>query len=174
MANNALAILQQGRPPSKFSAAFEEKSNITAPVTVPSLSPGGKRWTITLNGKSTVVQRRSQEGDLEPMPIMRVVVVDYNQRRGRAYYEGTYNPDEVKPPLCWSEDGIVPENDVEQKQASKCELCPHSKKTTDSSGRETTACKEHRMLAVIPVGTLLKTPMLLRLKISITSDWDGR
>ena len=69
-------------------AIAEHGGNITSGQTVNSLSPGGKIWSVTLDGNKTVLTYE-QDGDKIPVPHFKGVVLDYNPRRGRAYYEGT-------------------------------------------------------------------------------------
>jgi hypothetical protein len=131
-------------------------------------------WSIAMKGESTPLFRTDPDGDQVPLATMQVVILDYAHERGRTYYAGAYNADNVKPPVCWSNDGIVPDQSVAEKQHETCAGCPQSIKgsrTTDN-GKATAACSQHRMLAIVPAQDLGFTP--LRLKIPITSDWDGQ
>lgn len=175
MASNALTMFDpKAGLPAHVANFFgsDEGSNIENRQSVPSLSPEGKMWTISLNGDKTKLLKRNSDGDMEPVNIMRVVVLDYAKRRGRAYYEGTYDPGNVSAPICWSDDGIAPDASVQDKKSSKCDTCPlaaKGSKITDS-GKAVTACSQHRMLAIVPANKLDFEP--LRLKIAITSDFD--
>lgn len=155
-------------------AAFQEdpkNSNIQDRSSTPTLSPSGKAWTVIINGEKTPMMKRNAEGDEEPIPVFRAVVVDYAKQRGRAYYEGTYDPNEIKAPDCWSNDGRLPDASVEHKQSPKCEGCPMSAKGSRVVGtRSMVACSSHLMLALVPASKLDFTP--LRLKLAITSIWD--
>jgi hypothetical protein len=166
-----IELFKPNAVPAHAQALFED-SNIADKQTVPSLGYEGKVWSVALDGKKTRLTKRNADGDEEPVSVMKVVVLDYAKRRGRTYYEGGYNPDKPAAPLCWSDDGIAPDASVAQKQSPTCEGCPWSIKgsrTTDT-GVQTTACSQHRMLAVVPANKLDFTP--LRLKIAITSDYD--
>lgn len=68
-------------------AFFDEESNIKPKTTVPSMGYEGKVWSISINGEKTKLMKKNEDGDNMPLGIMRVVVLGYNQRRGRAYYE---------------------------------------------------------------------------------------
>lgn len=173
--SNALAVLDQ-RPqvPAHIGSFFDESANIKERNTVPSLGYTGKVWAISVNGETTKLTKRTEDGDVEPVQIMQVVILDYNQKRGRTYYPGNYDPDKTSQPTCWSEDGITPHQSVKEKGAAKCSECPFAvkgSKVTDS-GKATTACSQHRMVAVVPANKLDFTP--LRLKLAITSDYDGQ
>src|SRR3989304_4336317 len=77
-------------------------TNIVERTSVPSLSYEGKSWTLIKDGNKTKLQSKNDDGDMVPIPIMRMVVLNYNPERGRAYYPGLYNPSESKQPDCWS------------------------------------------------------------------------
>jgi hypothetical protein len=180
----------QAGAPAHVAHFFDDAgTNIAPRTTVPSLSPEGKTWTISLNGQKTKLQRRNADGDLEPLPIMKAVILDYNKQRGRAYYEGSYDPANASAPICWSDDGVTPDDSLpgpfaagtqvepgsSRKISAACANCPMAvkgSKTTDN-GKAVTACAQHRMLAVVPDPALgLKDIPPLRLKIAMTSDWD--
>lgn len=172
--------------PAHLSKFFGEVgSNIEDRQTVPSLSYEGKVWQISLDGQKTkLMAKPNEDGDVLPLGVMRVVVLDYAKRRGRAYYEGAYDPAKPGKPVCWSDDGVAPDSSLPDtlpagaeantphKISLKCESCPMSakgSKVTDN-GKAVTACAQHRMLAVVPSNRLDFEP--LRLKIAMTSDWD--
>lgn len=174
--------------PAHIAAFFDDQgSNIQDRVSVPSLSPQGKMWTISLNGAKTKLERRNPDGDMEPVSVMKVVILDYNQRRGRAYYEGEYDPAKEAAPVCWSVDGIKPDDslppplapgtvaepDTQRKISLACASCPMSVKGSKitTQNKAVSACGQHRMLAIVPAHKLDFEP--LRLKIAMTSDYDA-
>ena len=145
--------------------------NIAEKASVPSLTYGGKVWTMVIGGEKKILRRKNEEGDQENVQILRVVVLDYAKQRGRALYEGAYDDANPRQPECWSEDGKKPHVAVEAPQCSSCEVCPKAAKGSKIvDGREMIACAQHRMLAVVPANNLEFEP--LRLKIAVTSDWD--
>lgn len=174
MSNELTMFDPKAGMPAHVASFFgsDEGSNIVERATVPSLSPQGKTWTISLNGDRTQLMKRDADGEVIPVSVMKVIILDYAKRRGRAYYEGAYDPANESAPVCWSEDGIAPPNTVEKKQSEKCETCPMAAKGSKISdnGKAVTACSQHRMLAIIPANKLDFPP--LRLKIAITSDFD--
>src|SRR5574343_648536 len=136
MAKNALTVFdsKQVAIPAHLRNIAEEK-NITDRVSVPSLAYGGKVWAIHKDGEKTKITKRDEDGDEIAVPLIRVVVLDYAKRRGRAYYEGSYDPDKPGAPLCWSEDGIKPHESIAAPQHPSCEGCPlaaKGSKVTDS------------------------------------------
>lgn len=152
-------------------AMGELGTNIPDRQTVPSLSYEGKTWQIIKEGNKTKLQAANSDGDMVPIPIMRVVVLNFNADRGRAYYTGTYDPSRTDRPKCWSADGRTPDPSVQEKQSAQCNGCPMSVKGSKvQDGKEMVACSQHRMLAVVPGYDIQADP--LRLKIAVTSDYD--
>jgi len=158
--------------PAYLANALDDMgSNIPDRNTVPSLSYEGKTWTIVMNGNKTKLQSRNSEGDMVPISVMRMVILNFNADRGRAYYEGTYNPAAAAAPKCWSPDSKAPDASVKEKQSTLCQGCPMSVKGSKvQDGKEMVACSSHRMIAIAPAMDLTMDP--LRLKIAVTSDYD--
>lgn len=162
-----------GALPAYLTDTMDEVgTNIVDRGSVPSLSYEGKTWTIKRNGNDTKLQKVDDDGDLIPVSVMRMVILGYNPDRGRAYYEGTYNPANSTSPKCWSADGVKPDDNAEAKQAATCKSCPMSVKGSKigDGGREMIACSSHRMVGIVPAGEIDGEP--LRLKIAVTSDYD--
>ena len=149
-----------------------EGANIQERTSAPTLGYEGKVWQITLDGEKTKLVKRTDEGDEEPLSTMRVVILDYAKRRGRALFEGVYSPDKISAPVCASDDGVTPNVSIETPKSAKCDTCPMSVKGSkvSDSGKMLAACSQHRLLAVIPANNLEFTP--LRMKIAVTSDYD--
>lgn len=173
--------------PDHIASFFGEESNIEDRQTVPSLSYEGKVWTVSANGDKKRLMKTDENGDEAPVGTMRVVILDYAKRRGRALYEGTYDPAKPGKPTCYSEDGIKAHSTVDTEAvmqavanaglsgwSGKCDGCPMANKGSkiNDNGKSVTACSQHRMLALVPANRLDYIP--LRLKLSITSDWDGQ
>lgn len=183
MTENTLTLFDQAAPPEHIREFFETETNIAERETVPSLTYEGRQWTISLKGEKTQLTAPNEEGDHVPISIMRVVVLDYAKRRGRALYTGTYDPSNPGRPSCWSDDGITagvtePAEPIKG-WTGKCAECPMAAKNSkiDDSGRGRVACSQHRMLAVIPATpTKIRFDKFppLRLKLAMTSDWDGQ
>lgn len=159
--------------PDYLKDFLADEENIKPRAGVPTLSYQGRKWSTIINGEKTTFMRRNAEGDEEPVGVLRVIVLDFSQKRGRTFYDGPYNPDTAKRPDCWSADGDTPDASVEAPQASKCGDCPMSVKGSkiNELGKETTACSMHRMVAVVPAGNLDHVPM--RLRLAVTSDFDS-
>lgn len=158
--------------PAHVAAFFESDGNIADKQTVPSLTYGGKVWTIHKDGEKIKMTRKNEDGDTEMVQSIKVVILDYAKSRGRAYYEGAYDPDKPGRPVCWSDDGNKPDASIEAPQAHDCKTCPMSAKGSkiSESGKAVTACAAHRMIVVVPASKPDSTP--LRCKLAITSLFD--
>lgn len=175
---NTTTALTQWNPddgsqlPAYLSSALDEfGTNIPERATVPSLSYKGRNWSVVIDGNETKLEKTNDDGDREPISIMRLVVLDFNGFRGRAFYTGTYNPAQTAAPTCWSGDGEKPDPSVKEPQNSVCNGCPQSIKGSKVvDGREMVACSAHRLIVVAPGFDLAHAP--LRLKIAVTSDYD--
>jgi hypothetical protein len=153
-------------------AAFNDDSNIAVRDSLPTLSFKGKVWRTKIEGEEVQLMRKNADGDTEPVPMVKIVVLDANRNRSRAYYEGSFVEGSSKAPDCWSGDGIKPDKDVKQPCAATCASCPNSVKGSkiNDNGKETTACSATKRVAVLPIAKLTMAPMLL--KIPQTSIWD--
>jgi len=171
---NELTLFDQPQlaVPDYVDEIFGDEGNIEKRASVPSMGYEGKVWSVTVDGNKTKLVKRNEDGDEEPLSVMRVVVLNYNKRRGRSYYAGSYNPEQVSAPLCWSDDGEKPDPSVKEPQCTTCAKCPMDVKGSSitDSGKEVKACSSHRMLALVPAAKLDHMP--LRMKIAVTSDYD--
>ena len=151
----------------------DEESNIAPKMSVPSLSYEGKVWTISLNGEKTKLMKKDADGDEVPLGVFRGVILDYAKHRGRTMYEGNYDPGNVSMPLCWSDDGIAPHENVLDPPSDRCATCPNAVKGSGRSADKTkkvAACSQHLMAVVVPATKLDFAP--LRMKLAITSVYD--
>ena len=168
-----LTMFNQGQLPAHVAAFFEQEQNIVERQTVPSLTYEGKVWTISKDGTKTKMLKMNEDsGAEEPVATIKVVVLDYHKTRGRAYYEGAYDPAKPGMPVCWSTGGEAPDKEVTAPQSAKCKTCPQSAKGSKvtEQGKAVTACSMHRMIAVVPASQPSFTP--LRCKLAITSLFD--
>lgn len=65
----------------------------------------------------------------------------------RVFYGEKWDPDSVKPPKCWSNDGAKPDMQVKEKQAPTCAECPNNIK--GSGEGDSRACRFQQRLAVM-------------------------
>jgi|GEM_PF-2992025 hypothetical protein len=174
MSNELTLFERPADLPAEVTTFLDEETNIPPKQTVPSLSYEGKTWTISLEGEKTKLMRKNADGESEPISTFSVIILDWNKRRGRSYYEGAYDPNKPLPPVCWSEDGVKPHDSITDPQCATCAKCPMSVKGSKvtEQGKAVVACSEHRMIVVVPATKPEFQP--LRLKLAQTSDWDGQ
>lgn len=173
--SKALALFNNRPVRTTNAAQYFGESNIKERQTVPSVTYGGKEWTLNVNGQKHRLTKRDESGDEVPVGILRVVVLDYADRMGRTYYPGEYDPEKPGQPECWSDDGRKPHPSVPEPKANACENCPLSAKGSKISaqGKAVTACGQHRMVVVVPANNLGEFPPL-RLKLAVTSNYDKK
>ena len=172
--SKALTLFDKAPPPATVDPYFGE-GNIKERQTVPSVTYGGKVWTLNVNGEKIKLTKRDEDGDETPVGVLRVVVLDYAERLGRTYYPGEYDPEKPGQPECWSDDGRKPHKSVSEPKSAACEGCPLSVKGSKitQQGKAVSACGLHRMVVVVPANNLGEFPPL-RLKLAVTSNYDKK
>lgn len=104
---------------------------------------------------------------------LQLVIVDFCSRND--FYPGAYDKDNVTPPACFaigeSPIKLVPSNNSPERQADSCVECPNNVFGSAGAGK---ACKNSRILAVLPPDADADTPMWV-LKVSPTAikGFDG-
>src|SRR5215467_2094544 len=175
--NNPMTIFAPGAVPAHVKAAQDAgATNIVTRAQIDALTFPGKVWTVNIGGTKTPLVRHNTDGEEELVQTFEAVIIAYNENRGRAYYPAqVYDPNESKPPVCWSNDGVTSDPASSERQSEKCNVCPKAIKGSRQTdeGKASVACRVHRHLAVIPRSKDLSTAPLLRLKIPQTSDFDG-
>jgi hypothetical protein len=173
MSNNTkLTLFNSPQLPSYLADAFsDEETNLVVAESIPTLTFRGKQFRIRIGGEEHLLQR-TVDGELYPVPSIKVIVLDVNPNRSRTFFEGAYVSGENRAPDCWSNDGKEPDPTVAQPQAKTCAACPKSVKGSriTDNGKEVSACTTNRKLAVIPWNKLDMEPLLL--KVPQTSMWD--
>lgn len=162
--------------PAHIAAGFgEEDNNIVDKLSIPQLRFKGKQWSVTMDGEQQVLTRKGEDGD-EPVPVVKLIILDMNPHRSRAYYAGAYDPEKNSPPTCASVNSIHPDADVAEPQATACANCPMAakgSKITDTNAAGV-ACSSFRRLAVTFAGRPTIGPLLLRLPQTSLYDKDNK
>jgi hypothetical protein len=170
---NQIVPFAQGTMPAHIAAFAAGDSNIGPKDTLPQLSTRGKVFRIVIDGQETPLTKVDKDtGETVPVNMVKVIILDYNKARSRAYYESGFDPDKKQAPACWSSDGKVPDESVPTKQAANCTICPRSQKGSKvtASGKPSTECAQNKRIAVIPASNLQCPALILRL--AVTSIWD--
>lgn len=124
------------------------------------ISYRGKTWALVKGGERNVIMNE-QTGD--PRGSLEVVIVKAKAEISKIYYKDGYVEGSTEKPTCYSNNGVAPELDVEERQATKCGVCPQNQwgsKITENSAKGK-ACADTRRLAVAAINDLDEA-MLLR------------
>ena len=65
---------------------------------------------------------------------MNIIFVKMAHSASRQCYEGTYEEGKAVSPVCWSNDSVKPDADVEHPCAPTCDVCPNSRIVRAFSG----------------------------------------
>jgi len=76
-----------------------------------------------------------------------IVLVKAAPKVSRVFYEGKWDPDNMVPPTCWSQNGDVPSDESAEKQATRCAECPQN--ISGSGQGQSRACRYQQRLAVV-------------------------
>jgi hypothetical protein len=129
----------------------------------PSLSIKGREFAITRGGETKTIQRKNEDGDLEAVRSINVVILKGNPHLSKVYYEGKYEEGSDGKPTCFSNDGQRPDPEAAKPQCDTCALCPQNQwgsRITDA-GKKARNCSDSRRLAVAAADAI-KDPMLVR------------
>lgn len=129
--------------------------------------PSGIAIKVTQDKKFLLPDGTKTDGPLE------LVVVDFVSRN--EFYQGAYDQNAISPPACFAihpePKQMVPSKNSPEAQADDCASCPMNQFGSAGKGK---ACKNTRVLAVLPPDADESTPMWL-LKVSPTAikGFDG-
>lgn len=110
-------------------------------------------------GKFTLPDGTSTPGPLE------LVVVDFVSKN--TYYPEGFDPKNIVPPTCFAIGTDIksmvpsPNSPINQNQGSDCASCPQNQWESDPKGGRGKACKNSRLMAVLPPDATDETPMWL-------------
>jgi hypothetical protein len=172
MTTNAVTLFDNGAAglPAHL-ADINATGNIEVRDVVDTLSFRGKVWRINVGG----IENIARKADGEPVSSLQMVVLDYNKARSRALYP-KYVEGQSKPPICWSNDGVTPDNDVQTKQGEACQTCPMSQKGSkmNDDGQPGVACAQFKRAIVVPAGVPSFAPLLLKIPQTSMYDKDNK
>lgn len=170
----AMTMFNSPDLPAHIAEGFAGNENVLPRDTTPALTFRGKTWRLRQGGDEVVLTRLNSEGEKEPAPMVKVVILNMNQKRSRGFYKDAFQEGKNQSPYCWSSDGDRPDSDVPlaQKCAATCASCPNAVKGSKitEGNKEVTACAPFKRLAVKPASMLSMDALLL--KVPQTSLWD--
>jgi hypothetical protein len=132
-------------------------------VAITTVSIAGGKFTINSGGEKKILTMPNSEA---PAYSIECVILNSAPKGGlyqkTFYAEGYVNGSTAKP-TCHSVDGVSPHATAQEKQASKCALCPQNAVGSGATAQnpKAKACRASKVLAIAPAGDLTK-PMLLR------------
>lgn len=154
---------------------WEEKLLAEAKADVAKSTPSNS----TISFKAGVV---TYAGQAAPDNKLQCIVI--NTGFERAYYEGTYDPDNIATPACFglslTEAVTAPHSSVADPKSDACATCPMNAWGSAERGKGK-ACKERKRLALIPANVLKGDPeailraevALARLPVTSVKNWDN-
>lgn len=143
---------------ARNNAASDLSENVGG--SFPHISIRGRVWRLINNKEEEIL---TAPGTDDPAASLEAVILRANPALSKVYYPGAYVEGSDAPPTCFSNDGIAPDDSVEDKQSERCNTCRHNvwgSKITPA-GTKVKACTDSRRLAVAPAGDI-GNPMLLR------------
>jgi hypothetical protein len=165
------AVFQQRGMAKAFAGHVDLNDNLADGIgqSYPVIAYKGKIWALRHRGERKIVTR-SDDGS--PSGHLDVVILEAAKGKSKSFYKAyDANTAEGDRPICASIDGVVPDNDVTQKQSDTCALCPRNVWKTDATtGRKGRECTDYKRLAVLVMpsqttplfGAPLMEPMFLR------------
>jgi hypothetical protein len=156
------------KPTSSAVVSIQEQLKAQALAQANKIAPpSGINIRITQDKKFQLPDGSTVEGPLD------LVIVDFVSRN--TFYEGTYDPKNITPPACFAihpePKQLVPSDNSPVKQADDCASCPMNQFGSAGTGK---ACKNSRVLAVLPPDATEDTPLwLLTVSPTALKGFDG-
>lgn len=164
-----------GRASSKFAVANitnEAAAGIESGYGV--MKYKGKVWSVDYRGDTKSIMRPDGDG---PANSIEVVIIKASGVKSKLYYEGYVDGANNKP-VCWSANGVTPDQRVLNKQANACAICPKNQpgsKVDENGEARGRACRDNKRIAIVPLGDmendLYGGPMLLRIPAASLNDF---
>jgi len=144
---------------AQLAKQAEDAKNKTGPI-------GGNK--IRLEPGKFVLPNGSES--TEPLNLVVIDFVSVN-----TFYEGIYDPKNITPPACFaigaSLSELVPSDSSPVKQCDACSACPMNQFGSSGAGK---ACKNSRLLAVLPPDATEDTDMwILQVSPTALRSFDG-
>lgn len=129
--------------------------------------PSGVNIKITQDKKFQLPDGNKVDGPLD------LVIVDFVSKN--LYYEGAYDPNNISPPACFAihpePKMLVPSDNSPNKQCDTCSGCEQNQFGSAGKGK---ACKNMRVLAVLPPDADENTPLwILNVSPTAIKGFDG-
>jgi hypothetical protein len=128
----------------------------------------GKNWSLRYKGEKYNFKRAD---DGTPAASIDVIILRSAKQKSKSFYTAyDEHQSEGQRPICASLDGLLPDDDVVQKQSETCALCPRNQWRTNDKGKKVKDCSDYKRLAVLLApsqtvpffGSALLEPVFLR------------
>lgn len=137
----------------------------------------GKVWTLRLRGETHTFTRKD---DGTPSAFLDCIVLRSASYKSKSYYPaGSFDADSGgSRPVCAALDGVTPDADVAEPQATACAICPRNEWKLDANGKKHRDCSDYKRLAVLLLpaetnrllGSALVEPVFLRVPAASLND----
>lgn len=154
------------KPASGAIVSIQEQLRAQAAAAASKIAPAGGNKIRYSKGKFVLPDGSEAE-------TLDLVVVDFASMN--TYYENGYDKDNIVPPNCFAihpePKGMIPSANSPDKQCDDCGSCPQNQFGSAGAGK---ACKNTRLLAVLPPDADADTPMwLLSVPPTAIKGFDG-
>lgn len=125
------------------------KTNLTAAALAgiganvpPRVSIRNNRFTLVDAAGVTIVRAEQTYID--------TIILDANPRVSKIYYTDAFDPDDTKPPICFSDNGIGPSTECSEPQSPLCQGCEFNRwgSAISAMGSKVKACRDYKKVAV--------------------------
>ncbi len=115
----------------------------------PTISFRGGKWRVKSAGEEYLIVNDEDE----PAPSILVNFLKASKYVSRTYYADSYEEGDDEAPACMSINGMVPDEGVDDPQATNCSSCPQNAwgSRITESGTKAKACGSRRRIAVAPM-----------------------
>ena len=140
-------------------------TNLPAHISTPGRKLASRALQVVGTGVGPHISRASNQfalvdaaGNKRQIPTvyLDIVIVDINDHMSKMFFdpEQPYDPDNLKPPLCFSHNGVAPSTKASHPQHVVCDGCPHNVwgSKISNMGSEVKACRDEQEMAVIIPG----------------------
>jgi len=133
--------------PSQVPAFAKNRGELSAVSKALSGGSGGGGKRISIKGMVFRLIAEGKEIASIEERYMDVVIVNAAPKVSRVFYAKAYDAAEVAGPDCWSADGVTPNIDSSDVQASNCAAC--SQNIAGSGNGNSRACRYQQRVAVV-------------------------
>lgn len=135
---------------SRLAILHKQLQKAIGGSSVPMLSIKGNVFTVRDGENEQNVSAMDKENG--NVIYVDVHIIDASPYKAKVFYEGKWDPDsDPVAPTCYSDDGDVPAENAQVKQADFCAQCPMNVwgSTTTDQGKKAKACRDAWKVAVV-------------------------